>query len=91
LGDRPHQDLIIKGKTVQVKSEVKKKILIFSPHPDDDVISMGGTLNRLAEQGHEVHVAYMTPGSNAVHDYDAKKYLHFMESFTKYKMENSKG
>lgn len=43
-----------------------KRILIFSPHPDDDVISMGGTFARLVEQGHEVHVAYQTSGSIAV-------------------------
>lgn len=45
-----------------------KNILIFSPHPDDDVISMGGTFLRLVEQGHNVHVAYETSGSVAVHD-----------------------
>ena len=45
-----------------------KKVLIFSPHPDDDVISMGGTFIRLAHQGHEVHVAYETSGDVAVHN-----------------------
>ena len=45
-----------------------KTVLIFSPHPDDDVISMGGTFIRLAEQGHDVHVAYETSGNVAVHD-----------------------
>ena len=45
-----------------------KRVLIFSPHPDDDVISMGGTFIRLVEQGHEVHVAYQTSGNVAVHD-----------------------
>lgn len=45
-----------------------KKVLIFSPHPDDDVISMGGTFIRLASQGHDVHVAYQTSGDVAVHD-----------------------
>lgn len=49
----------------------KKKVLIFSPHPDDDVISMGGTMTRLVEDGHEVHVAYMTSGNIAVNDHDA--------------------
>jgi glucosamine-6-phosphate deaminase len=44
-------------------------VLVFSPHPDDDVISMGGTINRLKNQGHYVIVAYMTTGSNSVHDY----------------------
>ena len=45
-----------------------KRVVIFSPHPDDDVISMGGTFIRLAEQGHDVHVAYETSGNVAVHD-----------------------
>jgi glucosamine-6-phosphate deaminase len=45
-----------------------KTVLIFSPHPDDDVISMGGTFIRLASQGHDVHVAYETSGNVAVHD-----------------------
>lgn len=45
-----------------------KKVVIFSPHPDDDVISMGGTFIRLVEQGHDVHVAYETSGNVAVHD-----------------------
>jgi len=45
-----------------------KRVLIFSPHPDDDVISMGGTFLRLVDQGHDVHVAYQTSGSVAVHD-----------------------
>jgi glucosamine-6-phosphate deaminase len=45
-----------------------KKVIIFSPHPDDDVISMGGTIIRLVEQGHDVHVAYETSGNVAVHD-----------------------
>ncbi len=45
-----------------------KRVVIFSPHPDDDVISMGGTFIRLADQGHDVHVAYQTSGNIAVHD-----------------------
>lgn len=45
-----------------------KRVLIFSPHPDDDVISMGGTFLRLVDQGHDVHVAYQTSGNIAVHD-----------------------
>ncbi len=59
----------------------KKRVLIFSPHPDDDVISMGGTFLRLVEQGHEVHVAYQTSGNTAVHDHDALRYLEFYEDF----------
>ncbi len=45
-----------------------KRVIVFSPHPDDDVISMGGTFNRLIEQGHDVHVAYETSGNVAVYD-----------------------
>jgi len=55
----------------------KKRSLIFSPHPDDDVISMGGTFIRLADQGHEVHVAYQTSGNTAVWDDDALRYVEF--------------
>lgn len=61
----------------------KKRVLLFSPHPDDDVISMGGTFLRLVEQGHEVHVAYQTSGNTAVHDHDALRYLEFYEDFHK--------
>src|SRR6185503_16012811 len=51
----------------------KKRIICFSPHPDDDVISMGGSLIRLVEDGHEAHVAYMTSGNIAVFDHDARR------------------
>ena len=54
-----------------------KRILIFSPHPDDDVISMGGTLIRLVDQGHEVHVAYQVSGNIAVFDADALRFADF--------------
>ena len=50
-----------------------KRAICFSPHPDDDVISMGGTLIRLVEDGHEAHVAYMTSGNIAVFDHDAQR------------------
>src|SRR5210317_1019529 len=53
----------------------KKRVLIFSPHPDDDVISMGGTFDRLVAQGHEVHVAYQTSGNIAVSNDEALKYI----------------
>ena len=52
-----------------------KRCIIFSPHPDDDVISMGGTFDRLVAQGHEVHVAYQTSGNIAVSDEEALKYI----------------
>ena len=60
-----------------------KRILIFSPHPDDDVISMGGTLIRLVEQGHEVHVAYQTSGNIAVFDDDAIRYAEFVADYNR--------
>ena len=56
---------------------VKKKIIIFSPHPDDDVISMGGTFLRLVDQGHEVHVAYQTSGNIAVFDEEVVRFADF--------------
>ncbi len=58
----------------------KKRIIIFSPHPDDDVISMGGTFDRLVEQGHEVHVAYQTSGNIAVSDEEALKFAEITKS-----------
>ena len=60
---------------------VKKNILVFSPHPDDDVISMGGTLIRLVEQGHKVFVAYMTSGNIAVFDHDAWRFTDYAAAF----------
>lgn len=56
------------------KSPSQKRIIVFSPHPDDDVISMGGTFDRLVEQGHEVHIAYQTSGNIAVSDKEALKF-----------------
>ncbi len=55
-----------------------KRVIIFSPHPDDDVISMGGTFQRLVDQGHIVHVAYQTSGNIAVGDDEAIRYLGLM-------------
>ncbi|WP_183580415.1 glucosamine-6-phosphate deaminase [Mucilaginibacter sp. X5P1] len=61
----------------------KKRSLIFSPHPDDDVISMGGTFIRLSDQGHDVHVAYQTSGNTAVWNDDALRFLEFSIDFNK--------
>lgn len=58
-----------------------KKVLIFSPHPDDDVISMGGTFSRLIRQGHDVHVAYETSGCIAVCDDEVVRFMDFMKGF----------
>ncbi|MCM4156293.1 glucosamine-6-phosphate deaminase [Gramella sp. AN32] len=60
-----------------------KRSLIFAPHPDDDVISMGGTFIRLVDQGHEVHVAYQTSGNTAVWDTDVLRYVEFTIDFNK--------
>jgi len=63
---------------------IKKRCIIFSPHPDDDVISMGGTFLRLVDQGHEVHVAYQTSGNIAVHDHDALRYAEFLKELSEF-------
>lgn len=60
-----------------------KRVVVFSPHPDDDVISMGGTVARLSTQGHEVHLAYQTSGNIAVFDHDVIRYLDFMRENAK--------
>ena len=57
------------------KSPSSKRVIIFSPHPDDDVVSMGGTFDRLVSQGHDVHIAYQVKGNIAVSDHDALKFL----------------
>ena len=64
-------------------SPAKKRVLIFSPHPDDDVISMGGTLIRLVDHGHEVHVAYQVSGNIAVFDDDAIRFADFAADFNR--------
>lgn len=60
-----------------------KTSLIFSPHPDDDVISMGGTLLRLVDQGHDVHVAYQTSGNIAVFDDEVIRFMDFSKEAQK--------
>src|SRR5688572_11699194 len=60
-----------------------KRVVVFSPHPDDDVISMGGTFIRLCEQGHEVHVAYQTSGNIAVFDEAALRHADFVREYAK--------
>ena len=60
-----------------------KRILVFSPHPDDDVISMGGTLIRFVDHGHQVHVAYQTSGNIAVFDDDAIRYAEFAVEYNR--------
>jgi glucosamine-6-phosphate deaminase len=59
----------------------ERRVVIFSPHPDDDVISMGGTLRKLWENDNELVVAYMTSGNIAVFDHEVRRYLDFMSRF----------
>jgi len=61
----------------------QKRVVLFSPHPDDDVISMGGTFIRLADHGHDVHVAYQTSGNTAVWDDDVLRFVEFSIDFCK--------
>ena len=58
-----------------------KRIIVFSPHPDDDVISMGGTIRRLVQQGHDLHIAYETSGNIAVGDEEVTRFMHFINGF----------
>jgi glucosamine-6-phosphate deaminase len=83
---RPGRPRRIRGVEQHVGSkgeEFPKRVVVFSPHPDDDVISMGGTFIRLCEQGHEVHVAYQTSGNIAVWDESADRHVDFVEEFCK--------
>jgi glucosamine-6-phosphate deaminase len=62
-------------------SPAKKRVILFSPHPDDDVISMGGTFSKLIKQGHDVHVVYQTSGNIAVADDEALKFAEVCQDF----------
>jgi glucosamine-6-phosphate deaminase len=82
LGRRVFDELMA---TISMRPAGKQPqtILVFSPHPDDDVISMGGTITRLVDQGHTVHVAYMTSGNIAVFDHDAWRFTDFVGEFNR--------
>ncbi|MBO6571512.1 MAG: glucosamine-6-phosphate deaminase [Balneola sp.] len=77
-GGKPNEDDTYRPER---KSPFPKRVLIFSPHPDDDIISMGGTFIRLADQGHEVHVAYQTSGNIAVFDDEALRFADFVMDY----------
>ena len=77
-GGKPNAD---DSQRPERKDPSHKRSLIFSPHPDDDVISMGGTFIRLVDQGHDVHVAYQTSGNTAVWDTDVLRYVEFAIDF----------
>ena len=74
-GAKPNAD---DSKRPERAEPAKKRVLIFSPHPDDDIISMGGTFRRLHEQGHEVHIGYQTSGNIAVADDEALRFASFV-------------
>lgn len=76
-------DSLLEGISTKPAGTDRKKVIVFSPHPDDDVISMGGTLITLADQGHEVYIAYMTSGNIAVFDHDALRHIDFVHEFHK--------
>ncbi len=79
-GGKPNAD---DSQRPERASPAKKRAIVFSPHPDDDVISMGGTFIRLVDQGHDVHVAYQTSGNTAVWDDDVLRYVEFCIDFEK--------
>ena len=78
-------DDLLNGINSHPAGTERQTAILFSPHPDDDVISMGGTLITLAQQGHDVHIAYMTSGNIAVFDHDAIRHAdyvnHYQEMF----------
>jgi len=74
---------IVQHAAGEVHKTGRQRVLVFSPHPDDDVISMGGTLIRLVEQGHEPHIAYMTSGNIAVFDHDAERFVDYAVAFNR--------
>jgi glucosamine-6-phosphate deaminase len=87
-GGKPNSDI---PKHPERSTPFPKKVLIFSPHPDDDIISMGGTFMRLHDQGHDVHVAYQTSGNIAVTDEFVTRNLDFAVGFEKiFNIDNTK-
>ena len=86
-GGKPNAD---DSKRPERAEPSKKRVLIFSPHPDDDIISMGGTFKRLQQQGHEVHVGYQTSGNIAVADDEALRFANFVIDYNeKFGIEGS--
>ena len=86
-GGKPNAD---DSKRPERAEPAKKRVIIFSPHPDDDIISMGGTFKRLHEQGHEVHIGYQTSGNIAVADDEALRFASFVCDYNeKFGIENT--
>jgi glucosamine-6-phosphate deaminase len=84
-GGKPSGEVVSEAPVfVHANPEIfPKRVVVFSPHPDDDVISMGGTFIRLCDQGHEVHVAYQTSGNIAVFDEAALRHADFVREYAK--------
>ncbi len=80
IRERTFNDLL-GGICTEPGGTERQTVIVFSPHPDDDVISMGGTLITLADQGHDVHIAYMTSGNIAVFDHDAQRHIEYVNEF----------
>jgi glucosamine-6-phosphate deaminase len=74
-------DGMLQGICTRPGGDERRPIIVFSPHPDDDVISMGGTLIALADQGHDVQIAYMTSGNIAVFDHDAQRHIDYVREY----------
>lgn len=72
---------LLNGICTKPGGDSPQTVIVFSPHPDDDVISMGGTLINLADQGHDVWIAYMTSGNIAVFDHDALRHIEYVRQF----------
>ncbi|MGY8941937.1 MAG: glucosamine-6-phosphate deaminase [Flavobacteriales bacterium] len=86
-GGKPNTD---DSKRPERAEPAKKRVLIFSPHPDDDIIGMGGTFKRLHEQGHEVHIGYQTSGNIAVAEDEALRFASFVCDYNdKFGIENA--
>ena len=77
-GGKPMEDV---PRHPERRNPAQKRVIIFSPHPDDDIISMGGTFLRLVQQGHDVHVGYQTSGNIAVSDEFVMRQIDFAVEF----------
>ncbi len=80
-GGKPYEDV---PRHPERRFPESKRVIIFSPHPDDDIISMGGTFIRLVQQGHDVHVGYQTSGNIAVSDEFVMRQIDFAVEFDDY-------
>ena len=87
-GGKPNADDTLRPERAK---PFPKRVVVFSPHPDDDVISMGGTIRRLIQQGNDVHIAYETSGDIAVNDDEVTRFMHFINGFNRLFANDSDG